>query len=150
MTSTASTLTIGRVARQTGLSASAIRFYEGQGLLPPAARTDAGYRVYTPADVLRLRLIHRARLLGLPLSEVRTMVEQAFASDCIEFAAQLIERIGQQRAAIDRRIAQLSALRAELDELERHVRHNQPRARPGQRVAECGFCPLIDEEGGEC
>ena len=144
----ADTLTIGQVAERTGLPASAIRFYERRGLLPAPQRSAAGYRRYTPTDVRRIRLIRRARVLGLALSEVRTLVEQAFASECADFAGQLLERIAGQRAEIDRRLAELRSLREELDELEQHVRHDQARAQPGQLVATCVFCPLIDEEGG--
>lgn len=83
------------------------------------------------------------------MPEVKILTEQAFTSACVDFAAQLLERIDRQRDVIDRRIAELTALRAELDELARHVRHSQVTAQPGQLVAECAFCPLLDEEGGE-
>jgi MerR family transcriptional regulator, copper efflux regulator len=142
-------LTIGAVAREVGLSVDAIRFYEAEGLIPPPARSDGGYRLYTPSDLRRLRLVRQARLLGLSLAEVRDFAEQAFASECIDFAGQLLDRIARQRGAIDRRIEELSVLRAELDALERHVRHSQARARPGRMVATCGYCPLIDDEGRE-
>jgi MerR family copper efflux transcriptional regulator len=51
---------IGRVARSTRLSVDTIRFYEKQSLIPPAQRTDAGYRVYDESTVDRLQLIGRA------------------------------------------------------------------------------------------
>jgi len=142
------TLTIGQAAKCAGLPASAIRFYESRGILPVPRRTEAGYRLYTPIDVRRLRLIHRVRLLGLSLAEAKTLVEQAFESECGDFAVQLLQRIAEQRATIDRRMEELSALRDELDDLERHVRHDQTRVRAGQMVATCAFCPLIDDEGG--
>lgn len=143
------TLTIGQAAQRAGLRTAAIRFYEGRGLLPVPERTAAGYRLYTLSDVRRLRLIHRARLLGLALPEVKALVEQAFASECSAFADQLLMRFADQRAAIDQRMADLAALREELVALEHHVRHNRTQALPGQRVAECAYCPLIDTEGGD-
>lgn len=143
------THTIGEAAKRAGLPASAIRFYESRGLLPVPNRTEAGYRLYTSIDVRRLRLIHRARLLGLPLAAVKVLVEQAFTSECGQFAGQLLGSIAKQRAAIGQRIAELVALRDELDTIEAHVRHGQMRATPGQRVAECAYCPLIDQEGGD-
>jgi MerR family copper efflux transcriptional regulator len=143
-------LTIGEVARRTGVPARTIRFYEAEGVLAAPARTESGYRAYAAADVRRLRLARRARLLGLPLAAVKSLVDQAFRSDCVEFGEQLLSFIAGQRTEIDQRIGELQALKGELDALEQHVRHCQRDARPGQNVADCGFCPMIDEEGGEC
>jgi DNA-binding transcriptional MerR regulator len=144
------TLTIGAVARQAGVSTKTIRFYEAQGVLPRPARTDNGYRFYSPSDVRRLRLIRRARLLGVPLPEVKLLADQALSATRDDFGEQLLHFIASQRAAIDHRMADLTALKTELDDLEVHARHSQARAWPGQRVADCVYCPLLDEEGGEC
>ena len=142
-------LTIGDVSRRTGLPATTIRFYEEQGIVPPPRRTEAGYRLYSVTDLRRLRLARRARVLGLSLSDVRALVDHAFASECADFADQVLELVAVQRAELERRIADLEALKAELDDVDRHVRHVQASAQPGQRVANCAFCPIIDEEGGE-
>jgi DNA-binding transcriptional MerR regulator len=144
-------LTIGQLARQTDVSARTIRFYEAQGVLASPERTEAGYRLYSSADVRRLRLIRRARLLGMALPDVKTLVTQAFSSDCVDYLEHLLTSITHQRAEIDRRIAELQVLRSELDELEQHVRHDQQGccAQPGRLVAECSYCPMIDERGGE-
>lgn len=129
----ADTLTIGGVARQTGLPVETIRFYESAGVIPAPARTPAGYRLYTTTDLRRLRLIRQARLLGLALPEVKALVERAFASECTEFADQLLLHIARQRADIERRIAELAELREALTMLESHVRHAQAAAPPGLR-----------------
>jgi len=142
-------LTIGKVARRSGVPVETIRFYEAEGVIPPPARTEAGYRIYTPMDIRRLLLVRRARLMGLALPEVKTLTDQAFLSECADFADQLLERIATQRTEIDRRMQELLALRTELDALEHRVRYDQTRARPGKMVATCAFCPLLDEEGGE-
>lgn len=141
----ADTLTIGAVARETNLPIETIRFCEAEGVIPAPARSSAGYRLYTRTDVRRLRLIRQARLLGLALPEVKVLVARAFASECGDFAGQLLGYIGRQRADIERRMAELAALREELDALEGHVRHARATAPPGRRVAECACCPLIDE-----
>ncbi len=65
---------IGRVAQSTGLSVDTIRFYEKQSLIPPAQRTDAGYRVYDESTVDRLQLIGRAQSLGFSLQEIRELL----------------------------------------------------------------------------
>ncbi|MHB8576848.1 MAG: MerR family transcriptional regulator [Dehalococcoidia bacterium] len=139
-------VTIEALSRQTAVPARTIRFYEAVGVLPQPRRSAAGYRLYAANDVRRLRLARRARLLGLSLPEVRQLVEQAFASDCAEFGAQLLARVTVQRATVDRQIAELQALQRERTALEQHVRHTAQNAQPGRQVAECGFCPLIDDE----
>jgi hypothetical protein len=61
-----STYTIGQVAARTGFSASTLRFYEHHGLLEPAGRTAAGYRLYDDTSLARLAFIDRAKQLGAP------------------------------------------------------------------------------------
>lgn len=143
-------LTIGDVARRTGVPAKTIRFYEEQGIIPPPARTEGGYRLYGPADVRRLRLVRQAtKLLGLALPEVKVLVEQAFASSCADFADQFLARIAAQSAAIDRRITELQHLKADLGTLTLHVEHSRGTLLPGQTVAGCDYCPILDTDPSE-
>ena len=65
-------LTIGEVARQAGIEASAIRFYETVGLLPKPARR-GGQRRYTEAILDRLALLERAKQCGFTLEEIRRL-----------------------------------------------------------------------------
>jgi MerR family transcriptional regulator, redox-sensitive transcriptional activator SoxR len=65
-------LTISKVARQVGLHASAIRYYERIGLLPPAMRM-SGQRRYDTTVLYRLAIIQRARQLGFTLDEIRQL-----------------------------------------------------------------------------
>src|SRR5215470_679209 len=65
-------LTISQVARQVGLQASAIRYYEQIGLLPPAQRV-SGQRRYDATALYRLAIIQRARQLGFTLDEIRQL-----------------------------------------------------------------------------
>jgi DNA-binding transcriptional MerR regulator len=67
-------LKIGELAHQTGLSIKTVRYYEQRGLLEQPPRTEGGYRLYGPEEVARLRFVQRAKLLGLPLEEIRELV----------------------------------------------------------------------------
>ncbi len=141
--STPSALTIGKVAKQTGLSTKTIRFYEDEGLVPPPRRSEAGYRLYSESDVLRLQLIRRARLLGLDLPTIGSLVNQALSADCAAFGDELRVVIARQRVEVETRLRELTALRDQLSSLEEHVDHCCEGCSPADMAAECGFCGLV-------
>src|SRR3954469_24576389 len=118
-----SNLTIGSAGRKTGLSVKAIRFYEHGGDVRSVPRSDTGYRLYSEADITRLRLIRRARQLGMALPEIRSLLDTASSSDCGQLIGHLSTLLAKQRGAIDARIAELEALRDDLDQVEEHLRH---------------------------
>lgn len=138
--------TIGEVAKQTGLSTSAIRYYEAEGIVTASARSDSGYRLYADGDVRRLLLAKQARHLGLSLSEVKELVEGVSTLDCPTFAATLGDRLASQRAAVAARIAELRELEATLVALESHI--NNCVCRPGMAAADCATTFLEPEKGG--
>jgi MerR family transcriptional regulator, copper efflux regulator len=67
-------LLIGEVAKRSGASRKAVRLYESRGILPPARRTAAGYRVYSPDVVGILAFVEQGRRLGLTLGEIHQIV----------------------------------------------------------------------------
>ena len=68
------TLTIGQLAKTTGMAAKTIRYYEEIGLIPAPARAASGYRQYDDSAVERVRFIRRARSLRLPLRRLAALV----------------------------------------------------------------------------
>ena len=106
---------IGEAAEAAGLEATAIRFYEKQGVLPGPDRTDSGYRNYTDEDVDLLRFVRRARNLEIPLDDVRQIVELRSRGQA---PCGVVRRVmAREATAIESRIAELQALQAELSRL---------------------------------
>jgi len=70
----APSLTIGQVAKTSGVAPKTIRYYEQIGVLPAPSRAASGYRLYDQPGVERLRFIRRARSLGLPLQQLKTLM----------------------------------------------------------------------------
>jgi Hg(II)-responsive transcriptional regulator len=67
-------LTRGQVAKTAGVGVETVRFYEQKGLIPPAERSAANYRVYPLQTITRLRFIKRAKDLGFTLKEIRGLL----------------------------------------------------------------------------
>jgi MerR family copper efflux transcriptional regulator len=72
---------IGEVADRVGLSLRTIRHYDEVGLVPPSARSEGGFRLYTEPDVARLALIMRMKPLGFTLDEMRALLATLDALD---------------------------------------------------------------------
>lgn len=110
-------MNIGEAAAASGVSAKRIRYYESAGLVPPAARTAAGYRVYGEADVHRLRFIRRARDLGFQVPEIADLLglwdDRSRRSADVKRLAQA--HIDDLEARIERLRGMAGALRALVD-----------------------------------
>lgn len=108
-------LTVGELARRTGLSVRTLHHYHAIGLLRPARRTEAGYRLYTIRDVMRLQQIVLLRGVGLSLADIRKSLARGGPTllDTIELhARRLRERIAEQRRLCDRLEATAARLRS--------------------------------------
>lgn len=104
---------IGELAKKAGTKPSTVRYYEDAGLLPPAGRTESGYRDYSDDDLRRIRLVLQARDLGFSIQETRVIVSATETDDpCPEVAEIVVRRL----ANIDRDIARLQEDRRRLDQ----------------------------------
>lgn len=135
-------LKIGEAARTAGLTVPAVRFYESQGLLTPAPRTEGGYRLYDDADVRRLKLIRRARGLGLALPAVRDLVRAAFEVPCRAFEPRLKQALADRLDDVSRQLTELQMLQAQLSELQEHLAGDCGCDHP---AGECSGCSLLGE-----
>lgn len=67
-------MNIGQAAKASGVNAKMMRYYEAIKLIPPAARSDAGYRSYSDTDINRIRFVGRARDLGFSVEQIRNLL----------------------------------------------------------------------------
>lgn len=115
-------LSIGQVAKASGVSAKMIRYYEQIGLIAKADRTEAGYRNYTTQDAHSLRFIRRARDLGFPVEQISELLllwrDRQRAS--IDVKAVALSHVAGLRA----RIAELEAMAQTLEHLAQHCHGN--------------------------
>ena len=123
---------IGEAAALSGVSAKMIRHYESIGLIPPAARTTAGYRFYADADIHRLRFIRRARALGFPMKQVGHLL--ALWSDRSRASAEVKRLATAQADALAVRIAEMQAMQRTLQALASRC-HGDDRPE----------CPILDD-----
>ena len=129
-------MNIGQAAEASGVSAKAIRYYETAGLIAPACRSGAGYRVYTQPDILVLRFIKRARDLGFSIDRTRRLID--LWQDKGRASADVKHLALDHVCEIDAKIAALRAMRNAVQELAD--------ACDGDHRQECPI--LRDLEGG--
>jgi MerR family copper efflux transcriptional regulator len=105
-------MNIRDAAAASGLSAKTIRYYEEVGLLPAPVRDGNGYRNYDHEDVALLQLLRHARELGFSIGECRDLI--GFYRDPMRASREVKSLVVDKIAAIDRRLIELRAVRAEL------------------------------------
>lgn len=133
---------IGEVAERVGLSLRTVRYYEEQGLVRPAQRTNGGFRLYGDEEIARLELVKQMKPLGLTVQEMRELLD---ARDQLEGAEPgsrahglALDRLGNHAAATKRKAEQQRAKLAAAEgfaatlaeELRRH-RHQATAANRG-------------------
>ena len=113
---------VSELARQAGVAASAVRFYEAEGILPEPRRTATGYRQYGEADLCRLRVLVTLRSLGIDLHEAGRLAATCADGRCDDMAVDLLPRLVARRAEVASARAELDHLDAELATVERALR----------------------------
>jgi|SRR5215469_20976 len=134
-------LTIGRLGSRADMEPKTLRYYDRVGLVRPAARTAAGYRLYSEDAVQRLRFIRRAKALAMSLVDIRRIlaVRDEGAAPC----RHVVTLVGRNLAKVEAQIAQLERLRRDLRRLQRLLRDEIP---PKPRSAvDCPCFALIKD-----
>lgn len=129
-------LTIGRVAAGAGVNVETIRYYERLGLLPEAPRSAAGYRLYGPDAVARLRFIKRAQELGFQLAEIAELLELRVehGDACAAVEARALAKID----LVNKKIESLQRMREVLADLVAACEAREP-------TAECPILETLSE-----
>jgi len=110
-------MTIGELAKKTGVRSQTLRYYEREGLLPPPARAGSGrYRVYGSDDEKRLDFILSAKAAGFTLKEIRSLLWIDRSDGSCESVRNLITR---RLSDIEQRIADLDRFKKQLKQLDK-------------------------------
>lgn len=121
---------IGQLAAATGTQADTIRFYEREGLLPHAARTEGNFRMYDRAHVDRLAFIRHCRCLDMTLDEIRMLLKYKDAPQ---------EDCGAVDRLLDEHIGHVATRIRELKALEKELRSLRAGCTAGRAAADCGI-----------
>ena len=130
-------MNISDVAKKTGLTSKAIRFYEEKGLVTAPLRTENGYRSYTARHIEELTLLRQSRQVGFTLEECREMV--MLFNNPQRHSADVKARTLDKVAEIESHIRELNQMRDRLLALASSC--------PGDEGAEC---PIINDLAGCC
>jgi MerR family transcriptional regulator, thiopeptide resistance regulator len=110
-------LTVGELARRCGMTVRTLHHYDAIGLLQPASRSGAGYRLYARADIERLHRIQALRQLGLSLTDIGTALSGP--------QQPLADVVDRQIAQIDRELSEATKLRERLVHLRAQLANGQ-------------------------
>lgn len=125
------TLTVGALAQRADVSTKTVRYYEAIGLLPRAVRGENGYRYYPRESVDRLNFIRRAKLFGLTLGEIGSLMSLSEDGLCDVISPELHRVLERKVAECDRQLADIAAFRTTL-------------AAAAERLAPCSDAAPID------
>jgi DNA-binding transcriptional MerR regulator len=141
---TGPTLTIGRLGARAAVEPKTLRYYDRVGLVRPAARTPAGYRVYREDAVERLSFIRRAKALRISLADIRRIlaVRDEGAAPC----QHVLALVRQNLTTVEAQITQLAHLRTDLRRFQRLLKDKVPA--DAKTADECPCYALIKEFEG--
>ena len=138
-------MNIQQAARETGLTADTIRYYERRGVLPPPVRSKNGYRDYGEPHLASLRLARGLRELELPLDQVALIVGVAHDAFCGDVRRALERSIQETLVQIDERIEKLEHTRTRLRAIRKGIRSMAPESERVPGITPCACVQLVRE-----
>jgi DNA-binding transcriptional MerR regulator len=165
-------LTIGELSRRTGVPVKTLRFWSDEGLLPPATRSDGGYRLYAEDATIRLELVRALRDAGLGLDAVKKVVQNDLSlADALRLQLATVEahaaslqrvaaalrvalRAGAPNESDLRRLCAVTQLtnderRTVIERYYRHIAEGIPEGSPWKKLAEAKVPQLPDNPTAE-
>lgn len=133
------TLSIGELARESGVNLETVRYYERRRLLAKAARSPSGYRIFPPQLVQRIRFIKHAQALGFTLSEIKELLSLRVDPDTT--CAEVRTKAKDKASEIERKIRSLDAMKNVLERLASRCSGRGP-------ASECPILEGLDGEDG--
>lgn len=130
-----SELRIGELATRAGVSIDTVRYYERKGLLPRAARTEGGFRLFMPEAVERIRFIKQAQEIGLSLEEIGALLSEGGAAECQRVHDLLRSKLEE----LDGKIKAMRSFRRTL------ARHYEACERELEEHGKAAQCPVLVE-----
>jgi DNA-binding transcriptional MerR regulator len=108
-------ISIGNLARTTGVTTRTLRYYEEMGIMSPPKRLEGTIRYYTPADVRKLKFILRLKELGLTIREMQELdAVYREAKETDKVIPRLIEMLDNHIHNLDEKMSKLASLRKEI------------------------------------
>jgi Cd(II)/Pb(II)-responsive transcriptional regulator len=130
-------MTIGALARDAECTPETIRYYEREGLLPPAIRTAGNYRLYGPAHLERLVFIRNCRSLDMTLEEIKQL---------LRFRDEPQSECGAAHALIDEHIVHIGERIAELEQLQVQLQALRRQCQPIGDAKKCGILERLEQK----
>lgn len=116
-------LTIGKVAESADVTTDSLRFYEREGLIRPAKKTDSGYRLYTQEAIRRIAFIKHAQQCGFSLTEIRELLD--LRGDDRSCCDDIYRVAVEKRLQLEHKIRALNAMAHALDGLIKACSHDE-------------------------
>ncbi len=130
-------LTIGQLARLSGVGVETIKFYQRRGLIEQPPRPESGFRTYPPETVRQVRFIRRAKDLGFSLQEIGELLDLRLTTgtDC-----------GAIRERAEAKIADIRRKRQDLERMEAVLRQLTASCRGQGPLDDCPILGALDDE----
>lgn len=115
-------ISIGNLARSIGITTRTLRYYEEMGIMNPPWRLEGSSRVYSAADVRKLKFILKLKELGLSIKEMQELdAVYAEARETDKVIPRLVEMLDNHIDTLDEKMSKLSSLRKEIVEYRKRM-----------------------------